>query len=81
MNSFILLNAGHETTANMIGLGTLTLLEHPDTLARLRDTDDPKVVSGAVEELLRTRSCTASSPGWPRRTSRSVEPSSAPAKG
>jgi cytochrome P450 len=53
MNSFILLNAGHETTANMIGLGTLALLENPDTLARVRDTDDPKVISSAVEELLR----------------------------
>jgi cytochrome P450 len=38
---------------NMIGLGTLALLENPDTLARIRDTDDPKVISGAVEELLR----------------------------
>ncbi len=37
----------------MIGLGTLALLENPDTLARIRDTDDPKVISGAVEELLR----------------------------
>ena len=53
MNSFILLNAGHETTANMIGLGTLALLENPDTLARVRDTEDPKVISSAVEELLR----------------------------
>jgi cytochrome P450 len=53
MNSFILLNAGHETTANMIGLGTLALLENPDTLARVRDTEDPRVISSAVEELLR----------------------------
>jgi len=53
MNSFILLTAGHETTANMIGLGTLALLENPDTLARIRDTDDPRVISAAVEELLR----------------------------
>ncbi|MBP2320407.1 cytochrome P450 [Kibdelosporangium banguiense] len=53
MNSFILLSAGHETTANMIGLGTLALLENPGTLARLRDTDDPRVISNAVEELLR----------------------------
>ncbi|MEU6788906.1 cytochrome P450 [Nonomuraea angiospora] len=53
MNSFILLSAGHETTANMIGLGTLALLENPGVLARIRDADDPKVVSGAVEELLR----------------------------
>ncbi|HEY4020305.1 MAG TPA: cytochrome P450 [Pseudonocardiaceae bacterium] len=49
----LLLVAGHETTANMIALGTLALLEHPDQLAALRDTDDPKVIAGAVEELLR----------------------------
>lgn len=49
----LLLIAGHETTANMIALGTLALLEHPDQLARLRDTDDPKLISSAVEELLR----------------------------
>ncbi|WP_433187083.1 cytochrome P450 [Actinoallomurus sp. CA-150999] len=49
----LLLIAGHETTANMIALGTLALLEHPDQLALLRDTDDPKLVASAVEELLR----------------------------
>ncbi len=49
----LLLVAGHETTANMIALGTLALLEHPDQLALLRDGDDPKLVAGAVEELLR----------------------------
>ncbi|NUR96038.1 MAG: cytochrome P450 [Kribbellaceae bacterium] len=49
----LLLIAGHETTANMIALGTLALLEHPDQLAVLRDTGDPKVVAAAVEELLR----------------------------
>ncbi|MFD8212642.1 cytochrome P450 [Streptomyces sp. NPDC059697] len=49
----ILLIAGHETSANMIALGTLALLEHPEQLALLRETDDPKVVAGAVEELLR----------------------------
>ncbi|MGP4014522.1 cytochrome P450 [Saccharopolyspora sp. 5N708] len=49
----LLLIAGHETTANMIALGTLALLEHPDQLAVLRETDDPKLVAGAVEELLR----------------------------
>lgn len=48
-----LLIAGHETSANMIGLGTLVLLENPDQLAILRDSDDPAVVAGAVEELLR----------------------------
>ena len=49
----LLLIAGHETTANMIALGTLALLENPDQLALLRDNDDPKLVAGAVEELLR----------------------------
>jgi cytochrome P450 len=49
----LLLIAGHETTANMIALGTLALLEYPDQLALLRETDDPKLFAGAVEELLR----------------------------
>jgi cytochrome P450 len=49
----LLLVAGHETTANMIALGTVVLLQHPDQLALLRDTDDPKLIAGAVEELLR----------------------------
>ncbi|EME62570.1 cytochrome P450 [Amycolatopsis decaplanina] len=49
----LMLIAGHETTANMITLGTLALLEHSDQLALLRETDDPKLVASAVEELLR----------------------------
>jgi cytochrome P450 len=48
-----LMIAGHETSANMIGLGTLALLENPDQLAVLRDSDDPKTIADAVEELLR----------------------------
>ncbi|MCT2584626.1 cytochrome P450 [Actinophytocola gossypii] len=48
----LMLIAGHETTANMIALGTATLLEHPDQLALLRDADETLVAS-AVEELLR----------------------------
>jgi cytochrome P450 len=48
-----LLIAGHETTANMIGLGVLALLEHPDQLAVIRDADDSGVIANAVEELLR----------------------------
>jgi cytochrome P450 len=48
-----LLIAGHETTANMIGLGVLALLQYPDQAAVLRDTDDAQVVANAVEELLR----------------------------
>lgn len=49
----LLLIAGHETTANMIALGTLALLEHPDQFALLRDTEDPALVASAVDELLR----------------------------
>jgi len=49
--AIILLVAGHETTANMISLGTYTLLQHPDRLAELRT--DPALVPGAVEELMR----------------------------
>jgi len=47
----LLLIAGHETTSNMLGLGTLALLQHPEQLALVRD--DPTVVAPAVEELLR----------------------------
>ncbi|MET9608157.1 cytochrome P450 [Streptomyces sp. NPDC006512] len=47
----ILLVAGHETTANMISLGTFTLLRHPEQLAELRA--DPSLMSEAVEELMR----------------------------
>jgi cytochrome P450 len=49
----LLLLAGHDTTANMIALGTLALLQHPDQLAILRGTDDPAVIANAVEEMLR----------------------------
>ncbi|MBB5957016.1 cytochrome P450 [Saccharothrix tamanrassetensis] len=49
--SLLLLIAGHETTANMLALGTFALLEHPEELAKLRA--DPSLVEGAVEELLR----------------------------
>ena len=47
----LLLVAGHETTSNMLGLGTLALLQHPDQLELVRD--DPAAVAPAVEELLR----------------------------
>ena len=49
--AFLLLIAGHETTANMISLGTLTLLENPDQLAMIKA--DPGKTLDAVEELLR----------------------------
>ncbi|MER5873649.1 cytochrome P450 [Streptomyces sp. NPDC002044] len=47
----ILLVAGHETTANMISLGTFTLLRHPEQLAELRA--EPELMPTAVEELMR----------------------------
>lgn len=49
--AFLLLLAGHETTANMLGLGTFALLENPEQMAELRA--DPDLLPGAVEELLR----------------------------
>src|SRR6266550_8624881 len=48
---FLLLIAGHETTVNLIGSGSLALLEHPDQLERLRS--EPAVIKPAIEELLR----------------------------
>ena len=48
-----MLIAGHETTATMISLGTLALLQHPEQLAELRESEDPKFIANAAEELLR----------------------------
>ncbi|SOX54041.1 cytochrome P450 [Mycobacterium ahvazicum] len=45
--------AGHETTANMISLSIAALLEHPDQRQFLVQTDDPKAIANAVEELMR----------------------------
>lgn len=53
-NCIFLLNAGHETTTNLIGNGIGALLENPDQLARLRA--DPSLVRPAVEEFLRYES-------------------------
>ena len=46
-----MLNAGHETTTNLIGNGLWLLLTHPEELARLRA--DPTLVPSAIEEMLR----------------------------
>jgi cytochrome P450 len=54
--AFLLLLAGHETTANMLALGTFALLEHPEQLAELRA--NPDLMPGAVEELMRYLSIT-----------------------
>lgn len=47
----LLIFAGHETTSNLIGTGTLMLLDHPDQLEKLKA--DLGLVPSAVEELLR----------------------------
>jgi cytochrome P450 len=47
----LLLIAGHETTVNLIGNGTLALLQNPDQLQLLRRR--PELLPGAIEELLR----------------------------
>lgn len=48
---FLLIVAGHETTANLLGNGTLALLQHPEQLQQLQR--DPLLIPQAVEELLR----------------------------
>jgi cytochrome P450 len=48
---FLLLLAGHDTTANLIGSSILALLDHPEQMARLRE--NPDLIGTAVEELLR----------------------------
>lgn len=50
-NAILLLLAGHHTTMNLIGNGLLALLRHPDELVRMKE--DPTLLPGAVEELLR----------------------------
>ncbi|MFN4310688.1 MAG: cytochrome P450 [Ferrovibrio sp.] len=53
-NCIFLLNAGHETTANLIGNGAAALLDWPDQKQRL--IDDPGLMKTAVEEFLRFES-------------------------
>jgi hypothetical protein len=53
-NCIFLLNAGHETTSNLIGNGLHALLTHRDQFERLRS--EPGLIDSAVEELLRYES-------------------------
>jgi len=53
-NTIVTMVGGQETTTNLIGNGTLTLLRHRDQLEKLRS--DLSLVSSAVEELLRYES-------------------------
>lgn len=53
-NCIFLLNAGHETTTNLIGNGTAALLAFPDQMQRLRD--NPDMMDMALEEFLRFES-------------------------
>lgn len=53
MDGVVMMLAGHETSANMISLGTVALLDHPDVFERLGQTDEHAVVVNIVEELMR----------------------------
>ncbi len=53
-NCIFILNAGHETTTNLIGNGLALLHGHPEQRQRLMD--DPSLINTAVEEVLRFRS-------------------------
>jgi cytochrome P450 len=53
-NCIFLLNAGHETTTNLIGNGLVALSEHPAQKQRL--IDHPDLIKIAVEEILRYES-------------------------
>ena len=52
--TYLLIVAGYETTMNLIGNGTLAMLQNPPQLAALRA--NPSVIPAAVEELLRFES-------------------------
>jgi cytochrome P450 len=49
----VLIPAGHETTANMITMSTIALLDHPDQLDQIRSGENQGLIANAIEELLR----------------------------
>jgi hypothetical protein len=53
-NCIFLLNAGHETTTNLIGNGLVALTQNPDQKARL--IAQPELIKTAIEEMLRYES-------------------------
>jgi cytochrome P450 len=65
----LLLLAGHETTSNMLGLGTIALLQRPEQFVAVRD--DPDAIGPAIEELLRYLSVVQNA--IPRITTTDVE--------
>ncbi|MEU9566214.1 cytochrome P450 [Streptomyces sp. NPDC048161] len=78
--AFLLLVAGHETTVNLIANGVRALLGHPEQLAAL--LDDPELIGGAVEEMLRydgpVENATFRFPREPVRIGRRVVPAGVP---
>lgn len=53
-NCIFILNAGHETTTNLIGNGLALLYDHPEAQAQLRQ--NPSLIDGCIEEILRMAS-------------------------
>src|SRR4051794_4865611 len=69
---FLLLLAGHETTVNLIGNGTLALLQPPDQIKKLRkNINAPALIESAVEELLRFKTPVQTTP--PRHALEDIE--------
>ncbi|TDB89408.1 cytochrome P450 [Actinomadura sp. KC216] len=64
---FAFLNAGHKTTSSLLTNGVRRLLEHPGSWRALHD--DPELIDGAVEEILRFDSSVVA---WRRRALRDV---------
>jgi cytochrome P450 len=65
---FVLVVAGNDTTTNLIANGAVLLAEHPDQRRLL--VEDPSLLDGAIEEMLRTES---PAQALPRRALRDVE--------